>query len=128
GPDEHGAFDRSASPISRPPHRGVCRHAAAATQNTRLETKGSAEAFDAKQAAAIGTAAEEDGLRFSGARVAARPTAPVAGRYAGLGCGGTLAAFPARGDSNSDAQSLREACECRVSSVGVDDPVPMDEE
>src|SRR5580658_1002034 len=59
--------------------------------------------------------------------MAARAAAADSTGYAGVGHGRARAAFPAGRHRSSDAEPFRTARQCRLSSVGVDDPVPMDE-
>src|SRR5580658_5263847 len=60
--------------------------------------------------------------------MAARASEADPAGHAGVGRGIAWPALPAGGNGKFDAQPLRTARKCRVSSVGVDDPVPMDEE
>ena len=130
GPHEHGALRRSAAAVSRSPHRGVCRFPARAS----FKIRGSRQKVILKelmqgQAAALDLAAQEGRIRYSRARMAARPAAAACSwTRSRAEPPNTPELFRRSGDRSLRTPAPRAARQSRLSPVGVDDSVPLDEE
>ena len=127
GSHEHGACLGSEAAVSGSPHRRIRRVAALASEDRWIEAKGSFEEIDARQTAAANFDAEESGVRYSRARLVPRPVAGLlreAMDYARTEHGGffRMVEIETPGESAFGA-----AGKARVSSVGFDDSVLVDE-
>ena len=71
---------------------------------------------------------EKDRLRHSRARMAARPLAFAAGRYVEHGSVRSPGLFQLQCDRNLSSRSSGATNQCRLSPMGFNDPVLMDEE
>ena len=129
GPHEHGALHRSAAAVSGPSHRGIRRDAARATSRSaaRAQKVILKDLMKGKLPPAI-LQRKKMGFDIPAHEWLRGPLRELHAGHARERRGGARRGVPARRHRSLHAPAPRPARQSRVSSVGVDDPVLVDEE